>query len=84
MESQNALSSNRNVQLPTTRCPNCSMIWIAPGLSRGDTYECKRCHLSFVVCEPSAETLQRSAKAVRTEHDSPHDGVTNEKQIALS
>ena len=84
MESQHSLSSNRNVHLPTTKCPNCRMIWIAPGLSQGDTYECKRCHLSFVVCEPSEETLQRSAKAVRTEDDSPHEGVTNEKQIALS
>ena len=55
------------MHLPTTKCPNCRMIWIAPGLAQGDTYECKRCGLSFIVCEPSRETLPSSARAIRTE-----------------
>jgi hypothetical protein len=71
MQSQDSLSSNNNMHLPATRCPNCWMIWIAPGLAQGDTYECKHCRLTFVVCDPSAETLQPSA-AVRREDDSPH------------
>ena len=25
------------------------MVWLAPGLKDGDTYECKSCHLKFVV-----------------------------------
>lgn len=66
MESQDSLNSNRAMHLPTTRCPNCMMIWIAPGLAQGDTYVCKRCGLTFIVCEPSEETLQSSAKPIRT------------------
>ncbi len=65
MESQHSVNLNRARQLPTTMCPNCRLTWIAPGLAQGDTYECKRCHLSFVVCEPTAETLQHSVKAIQ-------------------
>lgn len=82
MQSQDSLSSNRSMHLPTIRCPNCRLIWLAPGLAQGDTYECKSCHLSFIVCEPSGETLQRST--VRTEDDILDDGVSNEQETALS
>lgn len=66
MESQDSVNSNRVMHFPTTICPHCKMIWLAPGLAKGDTYECKRCGLSFIVCDPSGETLQRSAKVLRT------------------
>ena len=47
LESQEFLSASRLHQLPTTTCPNCQMVWLAPGLQNGDTYECKSCELSF-------------------------------------
>ena len=25
------------------------MVWLAPGLSQGDAYKCKSCHLTFLV-----------------------------------
>ena len=49
MESQEFLSASRLHQLPTTTCPNCQMVWLAPGLQDGDTYECRKCEISFVV-----------------------------------
>lgn len=54
------------------------MIWIAPGLAHGDTYDCKQCQLSFIVRELPPETLNLSAKGCSSEKDFP-DGVTNEK-----
>ena len=65
MELQGSLGLNRFKQLPTTTCPNCMMVWLAPGLSQGDTYECKSCHLTFIVGdtrdEPSPVTFEDAA-----------------------
>lgn len=49
MEIQELIVLNRFKQLPTVTCPNCMMVWLAPGVSQGDSYECRSCHLSFVV-----------------------------------
>lgn len=41
------------------------MVWLAPGLSQGDTYQCKSCHLSFLVGdtrgEPSPDASEHAA-----------------------
>lgn len=57
MELQGSLGLNRFKQLPTTTCPNCMMVWLAPGLSQGDTYECKSCHLTFLVGDTRVEAF---------------------------
>lgn len=49
MESQELLNASRLNRLPTTKCPFCLMVWLAPGLKDGDTYECKSCELSFII-----------------------------------
>jgi len=43
------LTINKRIPVPTTTCPNCMMVWLAPGLKDGDTYECRRCKFGFVV-----------------------------------
>ena len=58
MESQDVLNARLNL-LPTTTCPNCLMVWLAPGLQIGDTYECKNCELSFVVGIAKVEDAQQ-------------------------
>lgn len=52
LESQQLLDLNKRRHLSTTTCPNCMMVWLAPGLQDGDTYECKICRRSFVVRRP--------------------------------
>jgi Zn-finger nucleic acid-binding protein len=58
MESQELLELNRRSQLPITTCPNCMMVWLAPGLKDGDIYECRSCGLSYVVRTPIEKTSQ--------------------------
>jgi len=58
---------DRFKKLPTTTCPNCMMVWLAPGLSHGDAYECKSCHSTFLVGathEESAPVASAEAAAV--------------------
>jgi len=63
LELQESLGLDRFKQLPTTTCPNCMMVWLAPGLSQGDTYECKTCHLTYLVGDTREE-----ASSVAAEH----------------
>lgn len=60
MESQALLISNRSDNLPTVTCPNCNVMWLAPGLLQGDTYECRSCGLGFVVGKLSRNNLRGS------------------------
>ena len=55
LESQGLLHLDKSKHLPTIVCPNCMMVWLAPGLEHGDTYECRSCRLSFVVRRPNEE-----------------------------
>jgi predicted RNA-binding Zn-ribbon protein involved in translation (DUF1610 family) len=70
MKSKESLSPNRGVRLPTVECPNCRMIWLAPGLLQGDTYECRSCGVSFVISESPDRTLQDPMKKIQLENDS--------------
>jgi uncharacterized paraquat-inducible protein A len=60
LESQEFLNTSRLDQLPTTTCPNCQMVWLAPGLQNGDTYECKSCELSFIIGMPMEKVTELS------------------------
>jgi len=58
LETQELIYLKKRQNLPTTTCPNCKMVWLAPGLNEGDTYECRGCLLSFVVGMPIEKTSQ--------------------------
>jgi hypothetical protein len=52
----------------TAICPSCGRIWIAPGLADGDSYQCKDCGASFVVCA-RARCAGNSEEAIPEEKD---------------
>jgi hypothetical protein len=54
---QEPADSNQGVYLPTIKCPNCQLVWLAPGMIMGDAYECKSCEFRFVVEEAVDESL---------------------------
>lgn len=66
MKSQVPFSSSA-LHLLTIKCPDCMMMWFAPGVGHGDTYVCKECGLSFVVCNPPNQSSQPSAENDRPE-----------------
>lgn len=70
MESQESLNPKGGFILPTTKCPNCRMIWIAPGLMNGDTYECRGCGTSFVVSTSEDQTEKRPLREIQKEPES--------------
>jgi uncharacterized paraquat-inducible protein A len=55
MRTENSITIDRHANLPLTTCPQCGMSWLTPGLSHGDTYECKNCRFSFVVRQAPKE-----------------------------
>lgn len=69
MESRYLFNSNKGGYFPTVR-PNCSMIWLAPGLIEGDTYECRSCGVSFVVGRSPVRPLEEPVKGIQPENDS--------------
>lgn len=60
MESQELSDLDGGMQLPTIKCPKCLMIWLAPGIVQGDSYQCRNCGASFVVAQPADNQLQVS------------------------
>lgn len=60
MDSQEALNSNQRLHFQTIRCPNCKLIWLAPGVIDGDIYVCRQCSFSFVVSKSADNPLQHS------------------------
>jgi len=43
VHSQELSNLDARPQFPTIKCGKCKMIWLVPGLTEGDKYECKRC-----------------------------------------
>lgn len=56
MHSQELIDLDARPQFPTIKCGKCEMIWLVPGLTEGDKYECKRCR-SLIVTPVESETL---------------------------
>jgi hypothetical protein len=67
MESQDSINSSSVIHLLTIRCPNCDMIWLAPGLIEGDAYVCRDCGVSFIVDRSSNKATDRSDKVIGPE-----------------
>lgn len=61
MHSQELFDLDARPQFLTIKCGKCKMIWLVPGLTEGDKYECKRCG-SIIVTPVESEMLRSPHK----------------------
>jgi hypothetical protein len=52
MQNEETVNFGGSIGLPVTKCTGCGMTWLAPGLVRGEIYECKNCGSKFRVSVP--------------------------------
>jgi hypothetical protein len=65
------LNPDRRLSLLTVSCPNCRVVWLAPGVMHGDRHVCKECGLNFVVNKSARRTRHlRSEITQPVVHDS--------------